>query len=313
MPENFLVKATSKPHVPTRQTRITTHVATADSLDFPSEERAYAEQRNHSIKPEHSTGTQTTHCVHGTANPSDTILQQGNGKETACTLYYCTSVTLYSKNATIESKARAQEASVVKASNEWDIGDITLPPGLVTHPHLQGSSNRRNVTGRSTQPNGTIRHGGALGCSGLVPTWMQQQQQPQAARWAQAGAPTKQVHNPANAKAKVTQPEKARDSAHPEIKYSPSRPLRLRASSPFRPFSVREPRSRALDFEARMPRRWPPLQDAAQKGARAGQGQGNRISAPGLTDGLPLSGEKTKDTLGLVEVFACDCRDKKCP
>ncbi|KAK1482954.1 hypothetical protein CABS01_02690 [Colletotrichum abscissum] len=156
----------------------------------------------------------------------------------------------------IESKARAQEASVVKASNEWDIGNITLPPGLVTHPHLQGSSNRRNVTGRSTQPNGTIRHGGALGCSGLVvgsmregvmphpmaskqPTWMQQQQ-PQAARWAQAGVPTKQVHNPANAKAKVTQPEKARDSAHPEIKYSPSRPLRLRASSPFRPFSVRE-------------------------------------------------------------------------
>ncbi|KAK1464071.1 hypothetical protein CMEL01_12832 [Colletotrichum melonis] len=256
MPENFRVKATSKPHVQTRQTRITTHIATADSLDFPSEERAYAEQRNHSIKTEHSTGTQTTHCVHGTANPSDIILQQGKGKEAACTLYYCTSVTLYSKNAMIESKARAQEASVVKASNEWDIGDITLPPGLVTHPHLQGSSNRRNVTGRSTQPNGTIRHGGALGCSGLVvgsmregvmphpmaseqPTWMQQQQ-PQAARWAQAGVPTKQVHNPANAKAKVTQPEKARDSAHPEIKYSPSRPLRLRASSPFRPFSVRE-------------------------------------------------------------------------
>ncbi|KAK1709613.1 hypothetical protein BDP67DRAFT_492087 [Colletotrichum lupini] len=167
----------------------------------------------------------------------------------------------------IESKARAQEASVVKASNEWDIGDITLPPGLVTHPHLQGSSNRRNVTGRSTQPNGTIWHGGALGCSGLVvgsmregvmphpmaseqPTWMQQQQQPQAARWAQAGVPTKQVHNPANAKAKVTQPEKARDSAHPEIKYSPSRPLRLRASSPFRPFSVREPSASSLGLVA---------------------------------------------------------------
>ncbi|KAK1479230.1 hypothetical protein CCUS01_16310 [Colletotrichum cuscutae] len=101
------------------------------------------------------------------------------------------------------------------------------------------------------------------------PTWMQQQ--PQAACWAQAAVPTKQVHNPANAKPQLTQPEKARDSAHPEIKYPPSRPLRLRASSPLRPFSVRE-RDKITRLELRSSH-GPALTTAAGRGAEGGKGR----------------------------------------